>query len=125
MNKHSNTHLKEERFHGWVDEGVPEQTKAAESKSQHNHIVVPEKLFCGVSPKISKWKYEVIPKSVDDEGAADGKRHPGDGPDGQRETHRQLGRAEILEEPEEVGLEEAKKEAADEEDDKEHEDVGL
>ena len=65
------------------------------------------------------------PKSANDEGAADGERHPGDRPDCQGETHRQFGRAEILQEPEEVRLEESPHRAADEEDDKEHEDVGL
>ena len=65
------------------------------------------------------------PKSADDEGAADGEGHPGNGADSQGETHRQLGRAKILEEPEEVGLKEAPHRATDEEDDKKHEDVRL
>ena len=66
-----------------------------------------------------------LPESADDEGAADGERHPGDGADGQGEPHGQLGGAEVLEEPEEVRLEEPPHRAADEEDQEEHEDVRL
>ena len=66
-----------------------------------------------------------LPESANDEGAADGERHPGDGADGQGEPHGQLGGAEVLEEPEEVRLEEPPHRAADEEDQEEHEDVRL
>ena len=63
------------------------------------------------------------PKSADDECAADGEGHPGNGADSQGEAHGQLGRAKILKEPEEVRLKEAPHRTADEKDDKEHEDV--
>ena len=74
---------------------------------------------------MSVAKNYLRPKSADDEGAADGEGHPGDGADGQGESHGQLGRAKILKEPEKVGLKESPHRAADEEDDEEHEDVGL
>ena len=117
-------HLKEKGLHGWVDEGVSKQAKAVEGESEDDHIVVPEQ---SVEQEMTtfKWKYELRPKSADDEGAADGEGDPGNGADSQGETHCQLGWAKILKEPEEVGFKEAPHGATDEEDDKKHEDVRL